>query len=190
MSLRHAILVALLERPSSGLDLARRFDRSIGHFWSATHQSIYRELGRLERERLVESLPQPHSRGQRKLYEVLPAGRSELVTWLGEYEAPERSRDALLVRLRAASVVGAGPLVEQMRLHRQAHAERHAEYLEIAGRDFDDPHLDARAQIQHLILRAGVGLEEYWMTWLSEAIDLLSDLDGGDRTDRSAVTDH
>jgi DNA-binding PadR family transcriptional regulator len=181
MSLRHAILVALLERPSSGLDLARRFDRSIGYFWSATHQSIYRELARLERERLVESLPQPSSRGQRKLYEVLPAGRAELITWLGEYEAPERTRDALLVRLRAASVVGAGALMEQMRLHREAHAERHREYLEIAGRDFGDPHLDASAQVQHLILRAGVGLEEYWVRWLSEAIELLSEVDAGDQ---------
>jgi DNA-binding PadR family transcriptional regulator len=181
MSLRHAILVALLERPSSGLDLARRFDRSIGYFWSATHQSIYRELARLELEHLVESVPQPNSRGQRKLYEVLPAGRSALVTWLGEYEAPERSRDALLVRLRAAAVVGPGPLVEQMRLHREVHAERYAEYLEIARRDFDDPHRDASAQIQHMILRAGVGLEQYWMTWLSEAIEMLSEVDRVDR---------
>ena len=184
MSLRHAILVALLERPSSGLDLARRFDRSIGYFWSATHQSIYRELGKLEGERLVESVPQPLSRGQRKLYEVLPAGRSALVTWLAEYEAPERSRDALLVRLRAASVVGAAPLMEQMRLHQKIHEERRAEYLEIAGRDFGDPDLDASAQIQHMILLAGIGLEQYWATWLAEAIDLLSGIDQGEHPDQ------
>lgn len=48
MSLPHAILTALLEKPSSGLELTRRFDRSIGYFWSATHQQIYRELGKLE----------------------------------------------------------------------------------------------------------------------------------------------
>ncbi|MER7163689.1 PadR family transcriptional regulator, partial [Streptomyces lydicus] len=47
MSLPHAILTALLEKPSSGLELTRRFDRSIGYFWSATHQQIYRELGKL-----------------------------------------------------------------------------------------------------------------------------------------------
>ena len=184
MSLRHAILTALLERPSSGFDLARRFDKSIGYFWSATHQSIYRELGTLEREGLVESVPQPPSRGKRKLYEVLPAGHSALVVWLGEYEAPERSRDALLVRLRAASVVGAGPLVQQMRLHREAHEKRRAEYLEIAERDFSDPHQDASAQIQHLILLAGVGLEQYWMTWLSDAIERLSELDRSGRSEQ------
>lgn len=180
MSLRHAILTALLERPSSGLDLARRFDSSIGYFWSATHQSIYRELGTLEREGLIESLPQPRSRGKRKLYEVLPTGRSALVTWVGQYEAPERSREALLVRLRAASVVGAGSLVEQMRIHREAHEERRAEYLEIAERDFGDPDLDSSARIQHQILLAGVGLEQYWMTWLSETIDLLAEIEHRD----------
>ncbi|MEU0155402.1 PadR family transcriptional regulator [Micromonospora fulviviridis] len=42
MSLEHAILVSLLEQPASGYELARRFDRSIGRFWTATHQQIYR----------------------------------------------------------------------------------------------------------------------------------------------------
>ena len=57
MSLPHAILTALLEKPSSGLELTRRFDRSIGYFWSATHQQIYRELGRLEAEGHIRALP-------------------------------------------------------------------------------------------------------------------------------------
>ncbi|MGW1275254.1 PadR family transcriptional regulator, partial [Streptomyces sp. NPDC002491] len=72
MSLPHAILTALLERPaSSGLDLTRRFDRSIGYFWSATHQQIYRELGRLEAEGHIRALPAEQPvRGQKKAYEV------------------------------------------------------------------------------------------------------------------------
>jgi DNA-binding PadR family transcriptional regulator len=82
MSLPHAILTALLEKPSSGLELTRRFDKSIGFFWSATHQQIYRELGRLEDGGLIEPLPQPPSRGQRKEYRVLPGGRAELVRWV------------------------------------------------------------------------------------------------------------
>lgn len=40
MALEHAILVALAERSATGYDLARRFDRSIGFFWRATHQQI------------------------------------------------------------------------------------------------------------------------------------------------------
>ena len=47
MSIQHALLTSLLEKPSSGYELARRFDKSMGYFWSATHQQIYRELGRM-----------------------------------------------------------------------------------------------------------------------------------------------
>ena len=48
MSLEHALLVSLRERPGTGIELARRFDRSIGFFWQATHQQIYRVLRRME----------------------------------------------------------------------------------------------------------------------------------------------
>ena len=50
MSLPHALLTSLAERPGSGSELAGRFDRSIGYFWQATHQQIYRELARLDVE--------------------------------------------------------------------------------------------------------------------------------------------
>jgi DNA-binding PadR family transcriptional regulator len=43
MSLPHALLTALVEHPCSGSELAERFDRSIGYFWNATHQQIYRK---------------------------------------------------------------------------------------------------------------------------------------------------
>ena len=44
MSLAHVLLTSLVEKPSTGIELARRFDRSMGFFWNATHQQIYREL--------------------------------------------------------------------------------------------------------------------------------------------------
>src|SRR5690606_2138604 len=47
MSIQHALLTSLLERPSSGYGLANRFDHSMGYFWHASHQQIYRELGRM-----------------------------------------------------------------------------------------------------------------------------------------------
>jgi DNA-binding PadR family transcriptional regulator len=54
MSLRSAILTALIERPSSGKELTRRFDLSFGYFWHATHQQIYRELGQMSDAGLIE----------------------------------------------------------------------------------------------------------------------------------------
>ena len=42
MSLRDAVLVALLEGESSGYDLAKGFDASVANFWMATPQQLYR----------------------------------------------------------------------------------------------------------------------------------------------------
>ena len=55
MALAEAILVCLTDRPMSGYDLAKTFDASIGFFWRASHQQIYRELGRLREKEYVES---------------------------------------------------------------------------------------------------------------------------------------
>ena len=93
MSLPHALITALVERPSSGSDLAGRFDRSIGFFWHATHQQIYRELGRLEEAGWVEPLPAESGRGRKRVYRVLPAGRAELQRWVAEQQDPKPLRD-------------------------------------------------------------------------------------------------
>ncbi len=170
MSLPHAILTALLEKPSSGLELTRRFDRSIRYFWSATHQQIYRELGRLEQQGLIRELPQPPSPGQRKEYEVLPAGRAELSAWVARPEKPKPLRDALLLRLRAAALVGQQGLAAELDRHRALHRQTLDTYLAIEQRDFT-PDKDTEAdRLQHLVLRAGISLESHWLAWLEEAM--------------------
>ncbi|MFD6285929.1 PadR family transcriptional regulator [Streptomyces sp. NPDC060205] len=172
MSLPHAILTALLEKPSSGLELTRRFDKSIGYFWSATHQQIYRELGKLEAEGSIRALaPQQPARGQKKRYEVLPAGRAELARWTAASQDPKPLRDTLLLRLRAAAVVGTAGIGEDLRRHLDLHQRQLAEYEEIQERDFP-PGKDAPAdRLQHLVLRAGIDLETFWTGWLTHALE-------------------
>jgi DNA-binding PadR family transcriptional regulator len=171
MSLPHAILTALLEKKSSGLELTRRFDRSIGYFWSATHQQIYRELGKLEADGLIRALPseQP-ARGQKKSYEVLPAGRAELARWTSASQDPKPHRDALLLRLRAAAVVGTAGLEADLRRHLELHERQLAEYEEIEERDFPPGRDGAEVRLRHLVLRAGIDLETFWTQWLRRAL--------------------
>ncbi|MGK5531349.1 PadR family transcriptional regulator [Streptomyces sp. URMC 129] len=171
MSLPHAILTALLEKPSSGLELTRRFDRSIGYFWSASHQQIYRELGKLEESGLIRALPseQP-ARGGRKEYEVLPAGREELAAWSSTSRPPRPMRDALLLRVRAAAVVGPDGIEAELNRHLAAHQAQLAEYEAIEKRDFP-PERDApEDRLRLLVLRAGIGFEAGWVAWLTEAL--------------------
>ncbi|MEU6471170.1 PadR family transcriptional regulator [Streptomyces massasporeus] len=181
MSLPHAILTALLEKKSSGLELTRRFDRSIGYFWSATHQQIYRELGKLEADGLIRALPseQP-ARGQKKSYEVLPAGRAELARWTSSSQDPKPHRDALLLRLRAAAVVGTAGLEADLRRHLELHERQLAEYQEIEERDFPPGRDGAEVRLRHLVLRAGIDLETFWTQWLRHALADVAELqDGG-----------
>ncbi|MEV8457273.1 PadR family transcriptional regulator [Streptomyces sp. NPDC052095] len=172
MSLPHAILTALLEKPSSGLELTRRFDRSIGYFWSATHQQIYRELGKLERAGQIRELPaQRPARGRKKEYEVLPAGRDALTAWVARREDPKQVRDPLLLRMRAAAVVGAPGLDAELRRHLGLHRRQLAEYLEIEERDFPPERNSEEDRLRHLVLRGGIDLENFWIGWLTRALD-------------------
>ncbi|MEU6485801.1 PadR family transcriptional regulator [Streptomyces sp. NPDC046887] len=177
MSLPHAILTALLEKPSSGLELTRRFDRSIGYFWSATHQQIYRELGKLEEAGQIRALPSAEpARGGKKEYEVLPAGRAELAEWVGRSEEPKPIRDALLLRLRAAAVAGPDAVAgieKELGRHLALHEAQLAEYLDMERRQFG-PDQDGEAdRLRYLVLRGGIELERFWTGWLTEALATL-----------------
>nr|WP_326530204.1 PadR family transcriptional regulator [Rhodoferax sp.] len=173
MSLPHALITALVEQPSSGSDLASRFDRSIGYFWQATHQQIYRELGRLESAGWVESLPPESGRGRKKVYQVLPAGRAELQRWVAEDQDPNPLRDAFMVRLRAEAVVGPTGLADEIARRLALHEHKLAEYRSIEERDFARENPSRKAQLQHLVLEAGIMQETLWIEFSQRALKIL-----------------
>jgi DNA-binding PadR family transcriptional regulator len=78
MALSHAILSALTDRPCSGYDLAKQFDGSVGFFWHASHQQIYRELTKLEQQGLVtaEAIAQA-GKPDKKVYRVTEAAEAD-----------------------------------------------------------------------------------------------------------------
>ncbi len=173
MSLPHALLTALVESPSSGSDLAVRFDRSIGYFWHATHQQIYRELARMEAEGWIESLPEETTRGRKRAYRLLPAGRKELKRWVALAEEPAPLRDALMVRLRAEAAVGPVGLAKDVRKRLKLHQDMLARYEAIEQRDFPGDPEDRAAALQHLVLEAGIRYERYWIDLLLKAQAIL-----------------
>ena len=174
MSLPHALITALVEQPSSGSDLAGRFDRSIGFFWHATHQQIYRELGRLEEAGWVEPLPAESGRGRKRVYRVLPAGRAELQHWVAEQQAPKPLRDEFMVRLRAEAVVGPTALATDIRRRLALHQQKLAVYQAIAARDFANVEDGSRKQqLQHLVLEAGIVQETQWIAFSQKALVIL-----------------
>jgi DNA-binding PadR family transcriptional regulator len=173
MSLPHALLTALAERPGSGSELAARFDKSIGHFWQATHQQIYRELARLEEAGLVESGPEEATRGRKRAYRLLPAGRKELKRWIPQPAEPSAMRDELMVRLRAEATVGPTGLEKEIERRLMQHQEKLALYRAIEARDFPVAPADREKALQHLVLKAGIRFEMNWIELLREALHVL-----------------
>ena len=173
MALEHALLVALSEQPAAGLDLARRFERSIGFFWSATHQQIYRVLGRMHADGWleVEEVAQT-GRPDKKVYAVSPAGAAVLRTWLAEPTESQTLRSELAVKLRGASYGDRGAVLEVVRANLADHATRLAHYRQLEQRDHPDPRaLSGPALDQYLVLRGGIRLEEFWVGWLTEYLE-------------------
>jgi DNA-binding PadR family transcriptional regulator len=173
MSLPHALLTALIERPCSGSELAGRFDRSIGYFWQATHQQIYRELARLEAAGWIEGLPQESGRGRKRKYRVLPPGRDELERWAGEALSPVHIREELMVRLRAAAVIGPTRLAEKLERLAAHHREKLATYRRIEAKDFPLGGQSREQRLRHLVLKAGIEFESQRIAFCEEAIAIL-----------------
>jgi PadR family transcriptional regulator AphA len=97
MSLRHALLGLLSERPASGYDLLKLFETSLANVWPATQSQVYTELGKLADAALV-TVSAEGPRG-RKEYAITESGTAELRRWLTETRPPTVVRSEALLRV-------------------------------------------------------------------------------------------
>lgn len=94
--LQNALLGLIAERPMSGYELTRTFERTLAHAWSAQHSQIYPELMRLHGAgliRITEEGPR-----NRKTYAATPSGVDAVRTWLAESEPDRSSRNEAALR--------------------------------------------------------------------------------------------
>lgn len=182
MALPHAILVALCEQSGSGYELARRFDRSIGYFWAATHQQIYRTLRTMEADGWVHAKTvTQQGRPDKRVYTVSARGRAELARWIaeplsgrGSTVADNRTRD-LAVKIRGAVHGDLDALRRQITELRDERAELLDTYLGYQKGQFPDPSaLTGSALHQYLVLRGGIRAEENAIEWLDEVAAALA----------------
>ena len=176
MALTHAILVSLCDRPCSGYDLAKQFDGSVGYFWKATHQQIYRELSKLENDGLISAeVIAQESRPDKKLFTVTPTGQTALVQWLAEPCEPPAFKEDLLVKIFAGHLTDAQVILQEIDRHRQLHQERLATYQAIEQQFFSDPENQPLAKkFQYLTLRRGIRYEGDYLAWCEEATEFIN----------------
>jgi DNA-binding PadR family transcriptional regulator len=178
VALEHAILVALTEKASTGYDLARRFDKSIGQFWTATHQQVYKVLARMEGSGWVHcTVVTQHGRPDKKVYDVTGAGRAELAAWISLPAEPEATRSELAVKIRGAAAGELASVLAEVARHRALHADRLEAYLANEMYEFADPDMLTDRQVQQwLVLRGGIGLERSLIDWYDDVLATLATL--------------
>jgi DNA-binding PadR family transcriptional regulator len=170
VALEHALLVSLSERPAAGLELARRFDRSIGFFWSATHQQIYKVLRRMESDGWVTAeTHQQSGRPEKRVYTVTDVGTKVLADWIATTTPRAGFRSEIAVKMRAASYGDRAALEANLRELVDDHRTRLAHYEAMSARDYPEPgRLTGHELDTYLVLRGGILQETFWIAWLTE----------------------
>jgi DNA-binding PadR family transcriptional regulator len=177
MALADAILACLTERPMTGYELAKTFDASIGFFWRADHQQIYRELSKLRDRGHVQAREVVQSGKPNKLvYTLTEEGKAALRHWAARPSVPPSIKDDLLVRLFALDHVDIEPLRADLMARLEHHRDRHDHYERLLTKRFPQG-LAAPADLGKLLsLRLGLRHEKMVAEWCEEAIDALSAL--------------
>ena len=177
MALSHSILATLVGRgkPCSGYDLAKEFNSSVGFYWKTTHQQIYRELARLETEKMVTSeLVKQKDRPDKKIYSVTESGRSYLIKWIAQPSEPTPIKEDMLVKMFVGFLVPKEVLLEELEQLKKIHEEKLRLYREYETTFFSDvKSLSVKGKYRYLNLRSGIGFETGLFKWCEEAIDFL-----------------
>lgn len=180
MALAHAILSVLVTSPCSGYDLAKKFDQSVegsvGFFWEASFQQIYRELNRLEEKGWLQAEKVlQENRPDKKIYSVTDLGKQQLCEWIAEAETATSIKDDLLVKLYAGYLVKRETILEKLETQRREHQQKLVIYQEIEKKFFQEPqYLSDELKFNYITLRRGIHYERGWLAWCDEIIAFLS----------------
>ena len=160
----------------SGYELAKTFDASIGFFWKADHQQIYRELSKLRDRGHIQGHEVVQSGKPNKLvYTLTTEGRTALRHWAAKPSSPPSIKDDLLVRLCALDSVDIEPLRADLMARLEHHRDRFARYERILNKLFPDGTACSVADTGKLLgLRIGLRHERVVAEWCEEAIEALS----------------
>jgi len=118
MSVPHAVLALLSEGPKYGLRLREEFEARTGEVWPLNVGQVYKTLGRLERDGLVES-EEDAADGPQKRFRITSAGEAELGAWLRTPpDLTSPPRDELVMKILVAVRVPGIDVHEVIQAHR------------------------------------------------------------------------
>ena len=178
MSLDHAILGFINDKPRSGYDLKKAFDATVAHIWPAKQSQIYMTLARLTDLELVRvEVIQQDGKPNRKVYHITESGLDELRRWLASPIPLSSWRDAFLVQLAWADAITIPELVGLV----EAWAVSHQKRLD-GCRNMQEklksrpPRGELDRVVLPLIVEQLAMLEETYLSWADMALDRIRGL--------------
>jgi len=179
MSLRDAVLAALLEGEASGYDLAKGFDASVANFWMATPQQLYRELDRLADQGLIQArIVHQDRRPNKRMLSLTEAGHEAIRQFTAQPPRPPVIRDELMVKVQAADAGDTpavrGFIVEQ--LHWATAKLQRYERLRarlLGGCGEEEYLVQAERVGPYLTLLRGISFEEENIRWAERALEII-----------------
>jgi DNA-binding PadR family transcriptional regulator len=179
VSLRDAVLAALLEAEYSGYDLAKSFDASVANFWMATPQQLYRELDRLAEQGLIQArVVHQERRPNKRVYTLTDAGRNAIQQFTSRAPKPCVIRDELAVKVLAADA-GNAPAVRGFVADRlqwsSAKLERYERFRTrlLDGRSEEEYLAEAERVGPYLTLLRGISFEEENIRWAERVLTII-----------------
>ena len=155
---------------TSGYELHKRAERSVGFIWSPARSQLYAVLKRLQAQGLaagrhVEQTDRPDKR----LLRITEAGRATLREWLDRVDAIEpEDHDGVLLKLFFGAFGDADAAHRQLVDYGQRVRDRLATFRAIE-RTFDGED-DAEAVWRLQTLRLGIALMEARLAWAEDAL--------------------
>ena len=139
MSVPHALLALLSEKPKYGLRLQNEFEARTGEVWPLNVGQVYTTLQRLERDGLVEADGAGERAQKQKRYRITSAGDRELAEWLRTPpELVPPPRDELVIKVLVALQVPGINVHELLQVHRRHVLEVMQGYTKIKAAATED----------------------------------------------------
>lgn len=170
MSLRHAVLINLLQDEATGYDLAKCFDQGIGHFWNASHQQIYLELSKMAKEELVSFREEPQTgKPSKKIYSITKKGLKSLNVWMRQPIPDMPLKDTMAMKVYAGYLLPPEELLEEITTHRIQYETLLKEFKSLEKNTFANAEtLPEPMQYTYLTLRKGILYCNARIEWTQE----------------------
>lgn len=130
MSVRHAVLGLLAQRPRHGYELRAAFEALVGgeENWDVKPAQIYTTLTRMEKGGLIAEQSIEQDGGpEKRIYAITPGGVQALQDWFTEGTTREHQRDEFFIKLMLGLVSGAADpyqlvTIQRAHLFKELHA--------------------------------------------------------------------